>query len=95
MAAPNGWVALAGTIISNADIDFAMVYNWDEIYHPTKKEAIKAGYELAHDTDDFNLGQVVDGELVWFGWMDDKHPVEDYAEVAEQFGWSSPEGGES
>lgn len=65
------------------------MYGWDQRYWPSKTQAVRAGYELANDTDDFNLGYVEEGRLTWFGWMDEQHPVEDYPAVAEQFGWSS------
>lgn len=87
---PTGWVALAGHLVGNADYA-EMVYNWDGKYHAAKGAARAAGFTLADGTDDFNLGHVVDGRLVWFGYMDDQHPVEDYPEVAEQFGWSVAE----
>lgn len=85
----SGWVALAGQLVGNPS-DWSMSWNWDHVYHPSRAEAIKAGFPLANGTDDFNVGHVEAGRLVWFGWMDEEHPAEDYAEVAKCFGWAAP-----
>lgn len=88
---PNGWVALAGHIISSGD-RWHTDYSWDRRYYPTKPAAIKAGFPLAAGTDDFNVGHVVDGVLVWFGWMDHQFiNTEDYVGPAEQWDWIVPE----
>lgn len=84
-----GWVALAGQIVGTAE-SWETVYTWDHRYYATKAAAVRAGFPLADGTDDFNVGEVRNGRLVWFGWMDTKHPDADYAEVAAQFGWTAP-----
>jgi len=83
-----GWVALAGSIVGTASAN-ETVYRWDHRYHPTKVGALNAGFGLAHGTDDFNVGRVVNGKLVWFGWMHEEHPAEDRPAVAAQFGWTT------
>lgn len=84
----SGWVALGGRLIGNLE-DWSMSYDWDGLFHPSKAHAIRAGFER-YDHDDFNVGHVVHGCLAWFGWMDEQHPVEDYAAVAAQHGWTAP-----
>jgi hypothetical protein len=90
MTGQTGWVALAGQIVGTVE-EWHTEWNWDGQFHLTKREAIKAGYPLANDTDDFNLGKVENGRLVWFGWMENEHPTADWTEVAQYFGWSAPE----
>ncbi len=85
---PSGWVALCGQI-TMAGSRSEVTYAWDGTYHPAKTAAITVGVRLAGWTDDFNLGRVERGRLVWFGWGDEQHPVEGYPAVAAQFGWST------
>lgn len=87
MSAPTGWVALVGQIVGNLE-QWSTVYGWNGLYYADKQRAIRAGFDDA-ECDDFNVGYVDRGRLTWFGWMDEKHPAEDYPEVADQFGWSS------
>lgn len=82
-----GWVALAGRWMTAGD-DIVTIYNWDETYWNTKEAAISAGFPLAGGTDDFNLAHVENGNVTWWGWMDEQHPIEDAAEAAMQHGWS-------
>jgi len=94
---PTGWVVLVGTIISNETVDFHLAFSWDSELHTYQQDAIDAGLrKLGHD--DFNIGYVEDGCLLWFGWMRDQFPEEDYVNAAKQFGWTtlvpSPAGGE-
>lgn len=84
----NGWFAAEGHIVGN-------VNNWTTEYCVTGKFyesralAISAGFsEFRHD--DFNVGRVKNGRLVWFGWMDEKHPADDYHEVAAALGLKPP-----
>lgn len=89
---PSGWVALCGKIIMDGTRDGSrstVTYAWDGVYHPAKALAVGAGWRLADGTDDFNIGWVERGRLVWFGWGDEQHPVEDYPAVAAQFGWTT------
>lgn len=81
-----GWVALHGRIVGNPD-KWETVYRWNGEYHPSKERAVAAGC-LAAESDDFNVGKVEDGRLVWFGWMDEQLPAEDYPAVAAQIGWT-------
>jgi hypothetical protein len=80
-----GWVALHGRIVGNPE-SWETVYRWNGEYYTAKELAIAAGC-LEADSDDFNVGKVENGRLVWFGWMDEQHPTEDYPAVAKQFGW--------
>lgn len=81
----NGWFAAAGQIVGNMERGFETVYTWDRSTHEKRGYAISHGFsEFGHD--DFNIGRVVDGELVWWGWMDEEHPAEDRAEVAQALG---------
>jgi hypothetical protein len=90
-AKPNGWVALAGHIVGSLD-KWVTDYSWDRHYYKTKRLAIAAGTHQADGTDDFNVGHVVDGALVWFGWMDKQFTDhEDYAGPAEQWDWTVPD----
>jgi hypothetical protein len=84
-----GWVAIADQIVGHLQ-KWRHFYIWDHTYYDTKAEAEGAGYPMAddEDADDFNVGKVENGILVWFGWMDEKFPEEDYAKVAAQFGWA-------
>jgi hypothetical protein len=82
-----GWVCLRGLIVGNLET-WTTVYYWDGVYHADKQGAVDEGFEIT-DTDDFNVGYVEKGVLTWFGWMDEQHPVEDYAAVATQHGWSA------
>ena len=51
-------------------------------------DAISHGFiEFGHD--DFNVGKLERGRLVWWGWMDEEHPSEDRAEVALALGMAS------
>jgi len=79
-----GWIATFGQIVGNLD-NWETVWHWDRKFHPTRRAAITAGFET-FGSDDFNVAQVDDGRVVWFGWMDEKHPDEDYPEVAAQLG---------
>lgn len=82
-----GWVFLICRIVGNAR-EYEFLYSWNGEYYAAKERAIAAGC-LEAESDDFNVGYVDKGKLTWFGWMDEKHPVEDYAAVADQCGWSS------
>lgn len=85
----SGWVALHGRIVGNPD-NWVTDYYWDGVFHEEKESAIRSGFEYA-DSDDFNIGHVVDGVLVWFGWMDKQFTErEDYLEPAKQHGWKMP-----
>lgn len=57
---------------------------WDGQHHPTADAAITAGF-TAGRVDDFNVGRVENGQLVWFGWMDYEIPT-DREQAAHQIG---------
>ena len=80
----NGWLAAAGQIVGNLD-EWETVYTWDGSLHPTRKAAIKYGFEVfGHD--DFNIGRVDTGALAWWGWMGEEHPDEDRESAARSLG---------
>jgi hypothetical protein len=80
-----GWVGLQGQLIGNLE-SYSMAYYWDGVFYPTREEAIAVTMKRL-DHDDFNLAHVESAVMTWFGWMDEKHPEEDWSDVAEQFGW--------
>lgn len=59
-------------------------FAWDGLRHATHEAAITAGWST-YGHDDFNIGRVQDGDLVWFGWMFNEVDHE-RAEVARQLG---------
>lgn len=75
-----GWFWAAGHIVGNT-------HGWETVYHSdlrryaTRAAAISAGFRRADASDDFNVGRVISGELVWFGWMDEKHSPDEYGDV--------------
>lgn len=84
-----GWVALSGSIVGNPESGYDTDYHWNGWFYATKDAAIAAGWQH-RGSDDFNVAKVEYGQLVWFGWMDEKHPEKDYPSVAAQFGWGVP-----
>lgn len=76
-----GWIAATGHIVGTLD-DHSTCYDWDGQTYPTRAAVIKAGFRQ-FGTDDFCVGRIEDDVLVWWGWMDQEHPAEDRAEVAE------------
>lgn len=79
MTAASGWIAATcypvGTVY-----DYSWSYSWDGSLHPTRAAAVAAGLK-GFGSDDFNVGRVEDGVLVWWGWMSEEHP-EDLAAAA-------------
>lgn len=80
MTVSDGWFAAAGRIVGTLD-RYEIVYSWDRTTYQTRGLAISAGFS-AFGSDDFNVGRVENGVLVWWGWMDEQHPAEDLAEAA-------------
>lgn len=81
-----GWVWVQGQIVGNLE-NWTTCYSWDGKYHPTREDAIKAGFrELDHD--DFNVARIEDGNVVWWGWMEEQHPLDDAWDAGMQNGWS-------
>ena len=80
----SGWFAAAGQMVGNVH-QWSMEYTWDGTVYPTRAMAISHGIGVfGHD--DFNVGRLENGDLVWWGWMDEQHPEEDYAEAAKDLG---------
>lgn len=84
-----GWVCLAGQIVGTLD-NYSTVYTQAGGLFTNQDAACKAGVKiLGHD--DFNVAHVVDGKVVWWGWMNEPHPIDDAAEAAGQYGWTVTE----
>jgi hypothetical protein len=80
------WFWTCGHVVGNERDGFTTNYCWNGGLYATRQQAIRAGLK-AYDSDDFNVGRIDKNRtLVWFGWMDEQHPEEDYAEVAEALG---------
>jgi len=79
-----GWIAAAGHIVGTLD-DWSTCYDWDGALHSSRNAAIRAGLRQ-FGSDDFCVGHVEDGVLVWWGWMNEEHPAEDRDTVAEALG---------
>lgn len=76
----SGWLAATSYPVGSL-ADWSWSYSWDGQLHPTREAAIKAGF-AGFGSDDFNVGQVKGGVLVWWGWMDEEHPAEDRVSAA-------------
>lgn len=84
----DGWLAAAPQWVGTLDA-LTTAYRWDGRTWPTRDEAIEAGFgQFGHD--DFNVGKVVAGQLVWWGWMQHQHPLEDRVEAAAMLGLAAP-----
>lgn len=66
-------------------IDGPNEFCWDGQHHPTQATAISAGFRT-FKCDDFNIGQVKNQQLIWFGWMDRELPGWDRAKIASLIG---------
>lgn len=80
----SGWIAAAGHIVGTLE-DYSTCYDWDGQFYTTRRAAISAGFRH-FGSDDFNVGRVENGRLVWWGWMDEEHPPEDRSAVAAELG---------
>lgn len=81
-----GWIWTDPHIVGpSASGEYESVYYWNRNYHRTREAAIKAGLRN-YGSDDFNVAHIIDGELVWFGWMDEPL-LEDLASVAAKLGF--------
>jgi hypothetical protein len=83
-----GWIAAAGHIVETLE-DWSTCYDWDGYLSPTRQQAICIGFKR-FGSDDFNVGRVENGQLTWWGWMDEEHSAEDYPEVAAALGLDGP-----
>lgn len=75
-----GWLAATCYPVGSLD-DYSWSYSWNGELHPTREAAIKAGVR-DFGSDDFNVGQVEDGSLVWWGWMTEEHAEDREAAAA-------------
>jgi hypothetical protein len=69
------------------DAGFGIRYSWDGERFNNRADAIRHGNGL-RGSDDFNIGQTYGDDLVWFGWMDQRHCEDDSTmrEIAESIG---------
>ena len=62
--------------------NFETAFEWDGEFFDDKKIAISHGFET-RGSDDFNIGEVVNGKLTGFYWMDEELTDFDLEEIAE------------
>jgi hypothetical protein len=79
------YIVIAQSIVGSPERGYATVYNWDGRHHASVDAAIDAGWER-FDHDDFNVGRVEAGKLVWFGWQREELPDYDLDEITEHIG---------
>lgn len=62
-------------------------YAWDGRRFNNRADAIKHGLKL-RGSDDFNIGQTYGDDLIWIGWMDQRHDEDEETmrEIAESIG---------
>lgn len=62
-------------------------YAWDGQRFNNRNDAIKHGLKT-RGSDDFNIGQTYGDDLIWFGWMDQRHDEDEETmrEIAESAG---------
>lgn len=80
------FIVIIGSAWCN-DSGIGISYSWDGERFNNRNDAIKNGFEL-RGSDDFNIGQTYGDDLIWIGWMDERH-VEDedtMADIAEELG---------
>ncbi len=80
----DGWFHVSVQIVGSAN-EHERVYNFGTGRYSTRGEAISNGF-ANYGTDDFNVGQVIADKLVWFGWMDEPHPLRDRRDAAVALG---------
>jgi uncharacterized small protein (DUF1192 family) len=61
------YIVIVQSIVGGDEREMSTVYNWDGRHHLSIDAAVDAGWKT-FDHDDFNVGRVEDGKLVWFGW---------------------------
>lgn len=66
---------------------FGIGYDWDQERFNNRNDAIKHGWKI-RGSDDFNIGQTYGDDLIWFGWMDERHreEPETMQEIADAIG---------
>lgn len=62
-------------------------YAWDGERFNNRNDAIKHGLKT-RGSDDFNIGQTYGDDLIWFGWMDQRHDEDEdtMRDIAEDIG---------
>jgi hypothetical protein len=84
------WIAVQPRIIGTVE-KYDTCYDWDGETFPHRMAAIDHGLNT-FGSDDFNVGELRDGKLVWWGWMDQRgnnsHALlEDLAAVSAALGF--------
>ena len=64
-----------------------IAYSWDGARFNNRADAISHGLRT-RGSDDFNIGQTYGDDLIWFGWMDERHreDEETMREIASSIG---------
>jgi hypothetical protein len=87
MASMEKFITLCGSVVGGDSQPFEMVYGWNGNQYDTREEAIATGF-LERNSDDFNVGVVLEGKLVSLDWM--SKPVDTdpalLAKIATQIG---------
>jgi len=83
------WIAVQPRIVGNTE-NWHTYYDWDGETFPRRMAAVEYGLDT-FGSDDFNVGELSDGKLIWWGWMDqhgnNSHALlEDLASVAAALG---------
>ena len=78
------FIVIIGTAWCNSS-GIGINYSWDGERFNNRNDAIKHGLELRR-SDDFNIGQTYGDDLVWMGWMDQRHDEDEETmrDIAEQ-----------
>jgi hypothetical protein len=79
------YIVIVQSIVGGDEREMSTVYNWDGRHHLSIDAAVDAGWKT-FDHDDFNVGRVEDGKLVWFGWEHEEMPDHDLAEITRHIG---------
>jgi hypothetical protein len=80
-----GWFATAASIYGFGPGKWDEYYSWDGQTFSSRELAISHGWSL-YGSDDFNVGYMEDGTLVWFGWMNKEFGWQDREFVAPKLG---------
>lgn len=81
------YITIIGGAVGNPEDGYRIAHRWDRRRFLTKEYAVKNGFALA-DSDDFNVGVVINDKLASLWWMDDQidEPAETLAEIAKEIG---------
>lgn len=83
------YIVICQSAWMNSD-GFGISYAWDGERFQTRAKAIKHGWK-SRGSDDFNIGEVVGDNLVWFGWMHEKMDDSEIPAICDAIGLDCPE----